>query len=471
MPQSGAQTLLTAPGATASLYRLGLGEPIAPGHETILNTLNKWKAYADGQTYLAVENFLGTEPLWDQVPLIFAQDHPDCDLVSEDLAKALASVTDYKGRPGSIPGYVSGTAVETSGQPRITLTTTFTDPEVQALYEAGVLSLSHGMYADEDEAGHLVGKVRPNHVLVFVQDQTNQPVDQGAMFLSKNTNGGAGVKQFTGIGKVISEKRRGVLKAALDTIMSLYDEMTGGSSDDTGTPGKSESKTAKEPSIEDRQSLLQKALTERFGTSDRWVFPTATYENTVVFRGESDQLFEVSYVMDADGTVSFGTPVEVEVQYVEKKFSATFPGAKIPDFKNTEKIMDAEAEKQLAASKTEQERLAKELTDANAKIAKMEADAAEAAKAAKLAKQEEDWKVAKTVLDVGLIHKPEDEAAKKAEFIDNPAAFMAKYCAKKPVDPKKEDGTQYGAKGGDGTPAKPTALEVARELRQSTGRR
>lgn len=456
MPQSGAQTLLTAPGATASLYRLGLGEPIAPGHETILNTLNKWKAYADGQTYLAVENFLGTEPLWDQVPLIFAQDHPDCDLVSEDLAKALASVTDYKGRPGSIPGYLSGTAVETSGQPRITLTTTFTDPEVQALYEAGVLSLSHGMYADEDEAGHLVGKVRPNHVLVFVQDQTNQPVDQGAMFLSKNTNGGARVKQFTGIGKVISDKNRSRFKQALDSLTALFSEMVP-ATDETPIVG------ADYPWDTCIQDQRDAGYDEETAAKICAAIKNQTVKHAMEYglaKTETEARALVAKKVHDDKLFAYLAGRVGELSRKAKESS-----------KQENEKMDPELEKQLAAMKTENERLTKELTDATAKIAKMEADAAEAAKAAKLAKQEEDWKVAKTVLDVGLIHKPEDEAAKKVEFIDNPAAFMAKYCAKKPVDPKKEDGTQYGAKGGDGTPAKPTALEVARELRQSTGRR
>lgn len=193
-------------------------------HQTILQGLNRWMKYDNGEKYfLDAEAFQGTEKAWDKVPAIFAQEHPeDFDLVDTDLETALSQLKDYKGRPGSICGSLSNSDVLIPGQPRLSSEVTFTDPEVQALYKKGKLSLSTGFTCTPGDDGHLTGKVRPNHVLIFVVDDNSQPRDKAAMLLNLKKEEDM---DATHAGRVISDKNKSRFKQALDLLASLFSEM------------------------------------------------------------------------------------------------------------------------------------------------------------------------------------------------------------------------------------------------------
>jgi len=193
-------------------------------HQTILQGLNRWMKYDNGeQYYLDAEAFQGTETAWDQSPVIFAQAHPeDFDLVDNDLETALSQLKDYKGRPGSICGSLSGSDVIIPGQPRLSSKVTFDNPEIQALYEKGKLSLSTGFTCTPGNDGRLTGKVRPNHVLIFVVDDHNQPRDKAAMLLNLKKEEDM---DATHAGRVISDKNKSRFKQALDALTSLFSEM------------------------------------------------------------------------------------------------------------------------------------------------------------------------------------------------------------------------------------------------------
>ncbi len=193
-------------------------------HQTILQGLNRWMKYDDGEQYfLDVEAFQGTEEAWDKAPVIFAQDHPeDFDLVDTDLEAALAQLKDYKGRPGRVCGSLNDSEVLIPGQPRLSSKVTFDDPEIQGLYEKGKLSVSTGFTCTPGDDGHLDGKVRPNHVLIFVVDDNSQPRDKAAMLLNLEKEDQMDAKH---IGKVISEKNRSRFKQAIDLLTSLFTEM------------------------------------------------------------------------------------------------------------------------------------------------------------------------------------------------------------------------------------------------------
>ena len=198
-------------------------------HETILQALNRWMNYDNGlKIYLDAEAFQGTESSWDTVPLIFAQDHPeDFELVDNDLETALNGVKDYQGNPGSICGNLTSTNVQIPGQPRLTSRVNFTDPAVQDLYQQGKLSLSTGFTCNVGDDGHLTQKVRPNHVLVFVQDDTIQPRDKAAMFLNTERNRKEENMEVTNQGRVISDKNHSRFRQALEALNGILDEMIG----------------------------------------------------------------------------------------------------------------------------------------------------------------------------------------------------------------------------------------------------
>lgn len=160
---------------------------VTPGHETVLQGLNQWVPtdlpWIPGKkAYYSVSAFEGTEPEWDNVPLIFTTDkrpkHPSDKALRENAAAELARVN------GRIAGKLSGSQVHTSGTPRLSSRIQFSDPEVQEYYNLGKLAHSTGFSAASLETGHIVGRVKPSHVLLFVRGEHAEPNDPKAMFLN-----------------------------------------------------------------------------------------------------------------------------------------------------------------------------------------------------------------------------------------------------------------------------------------------
>lgn len=159
-------------------------------HETVLQGLNQWVPamhpwITNREAYYAVENFTGTEKAWDQVPIIYVPKfpvHPSIKGLKENPDAELERIE------GRVAGSLSGTRVIETGTPRLMTTAHFTDPELQQLYDQGLLGLSTGFGCPVDTDGRLYGKVEPSHVLAFDirDDQQNDPK---AMFL--NTRGGS----------------------------------------------------------------------------------------------------------------------------------------------------------------------------------------------------------------------------------------------------------------------------------------
>lgn len=151
-------------------------------HETVLHALNRWLPYEELgiQVFLDSSFFKGTEEQWNGAPAIFAPRHPDPEKIFEGrLQEALDEVG------GRICGTHSNATVFERGQPRLGIKTTFTDPEVQKLYDEGKISVSSGMRATFDRlTGKLSEKVTPNHVLYFVPTDKFGPRDPSAMLLN-----------------------------------------------------------------------------------------------------------------------------------------------------------------------------------------------------------------------------------------------------------------------------------------------
>lgn len=171
----------------------GHSAPAGKSHTAILQALNRWMERDGEKVWYGTENFDGTGADWDRVPVIYAQTHPDPRLIEDDLDAALAAVRTAEGGPGRVCGSLSGTRVETTGQPRLESRISFTDPEVDAAYRRGELSLSTAFWSSS-RAGAIAGRVRPNHLLVFKAGQPAEdgdggvwPRDPGAMFLNSQS--------------------------------------------------------------------------------------------------------------------------------------------------------------------------------------------------------------------------------------------------------------------------------------------
>lgn len=171
-------------------------------HRAVGQVLNRWhrNKALDRDLFYSTDNFTGTEREWDtSAPLIFAQQHPDARLVATNLDEALKSVTAIDGGPGRVAGRLKETTITTSGQPRMEHDVVFDDPQMNDRWERGELSLSSCWVGHFDNEGNILGKVKPNHMLVFVQDKANQPGDPGAMFLHKRSEDMSDDKTLEGL--------------------------------------------------------------------------------------------------------------------------------------------------------------------------------------------------------------------------------------------------------------------------------
>jgi hypothetical protein len=155
----------------------------ATSHDVVLQTLNQWRDMQrpDGKkapAYFGEENFTGTEPGWEGVPIIFTEvGHPKVPF-AKDPVKALETC---KGR---IVGAFRNASIDKSGTAKFTGRVEYSDPDVDKLHKEGKLALSSGFYSSFDSVGRLTGKVLPDHIIIFKPTPSLRPQDMGAMFLN-----------------------------------------------------------------------------------------------------------------------------------------------------------------------------------------------------------------------------------------------------------------------------------------------
>lgn len=195
--------------SSAEQYQLyANAAPDQSGHDVILHTLDTWRSHTnqDGvsrKLFFGSGNFTGTESLWNGTPLIFGTRHPKT-LLTQDLKKALEE------SDGRVVGSFTGAETVQNGTARFTGSFQFTDSEVRALHNNGELQFSSGFIADVDGDGKLVGKVKPDHILIFKKSKDGlQPQDGGAMFLNARSQ------------TMDSEELKGLLTRIMEAIKGL----------------------------------------------------------------------------------------------------------------------------------------------------------------------------------------------------------------------------------------------------------
>ncbi|OPX59479.1 MAG: hypothetical protein A4E30_01254 [Methanomassiliicoccales archaeon PtaB.Bin215] len=158
------------------LQHFSNAEHLNQAHDTLLQTLNR--RMGKKQVYYDAKWFEPTVDAWATVPVIHANDHPDMTAYDRDPAAELARI---KGR---VVGRVENPKLSPTGHPRLLGDTRFNDAALDDKIAAGLLSLSTGFRAPVKD-GALAGPVRPHHVLVFEENERDQPVDLGSGFLNK----------------------------------------------------------------------------------------------------------------------------------------------------------------------------------------------------------------------------------------------------------------------------------------------
>lgn len=152
---------------------------MADSHDAILQFLNR----VIGDLYFPLESFTSTADQWNGIPIVFAKTHPDLKAFDEDRDRELQRIG------GKIVGFINHAHIVTVGHPRLMGQMVFTDDGQCSQYILqGILSLSTGFWCRTNRKifpATLVGNIRPNHVLVFMEDMKNQPRDQGSIILNK----------------------------------------------------------------------------------------------------------------------------------------------------------------------------------------------------------------------------------------------------------------------------------------------
>jgi hypothetical protein len=144
-------------------------------HEAVLQTLD---ADVNG-FYMPLKSFEASLKDWEGIPIIYGQRHPNLKKLMENMSLALQEVDAVE------VGHISEPNIDKVGHPKLRATANFTkmSEELTKYIHEGKLSLSTGFLAKLTEDG--VENVKPNHVLVFLEDRENVPGDRGSGFLNK----------------------------------------------------------------------------------------------------------------------------------------------------------------------------------------------------------------------------------------------------------------------------------------------
>lgn len=149
-------------------------EPLATYEQSIIQMLDRWVPDEQTGMYFKAEAFPSSVDQWDGIPLVFANDHPDLDEFAKDQPTALDNV---KGR---IVGVCRRPRFVQEGHPHLRVALEITDKDCVQLWEEGKLSLSTAFWASVSDTD-VIGDVVPNHVLLFEEDDVNQPKDKGTL--------------------------------------------------------------------------------------------------------------------------------------------------------------------------------------------------------------------------------------------------------------------------------------------------
>lgn len=336
--------------------------------DVIIQTLDR----KIGEHYLDKESFIPTAGDWAKVPLIFAKEHPDHNLVLTDLDAALKAV---KGR---IAGEVLEPRVEVTGHPRLMGKYAIHDEEALRLKAQGKLSHSTG-FAVVLKDGKTKGPVEPNHIILFEETDRDLPKDKGTFILNK------GIKTADGETVTTLEKVKTLLTDAGGAIGNVLD------------------------------SFSAVACCASHQCDPAMVIHTGTTTGTATG----------GYYPPAPAGPVSDDPAKTPVKNPAQE----------------DNPMTDEIEKKLEVVNKELDTAKVELSKRDAQIKELEATILKF----KSEQKDREWQAMKANLPPGMVHKPDDEAALRKEFEEQPVAFAMKVIQHKPADLPKAEGSAVTA--------------------------
>jgi len=487
----------------------------AESHSAILHGLDR----KVGKLLFSKEPFQPTVDAWNGVPLVFAQAHPEPKDPTAKINAAIFGLNrdftqDELDRiNGAIIGESSDAFIESTGHPKLMVTKNYTDETAIRMFGQGLITedqlaksqaavpialkllaegkLSHSSgFICPDDGEKLTGTVIPNHILEFEETPRDQPLDRMAVVLNKEENDVIG-NSHTHVGKVLSNKNEGRLKTAIDSIMSIFEEIRSGA--DNPAAVAEGSKTNQEivaiagtmntpdgESLEGQIENVRRALSDHIGMkwpdgTQRTVWVVMTMPDKVIWQHpDTSQYFATSYTVGDDGAITFGQPEEVEQAYVVKEANTVFYNMTAEDIdtivkrnKQTETTMTPE---EIAAQAAAQKQKDDAIAAKDAQIAQLQKERDDLAAAQAQVQTEKDdaqWGALKSkYIPPGMVKDPADEAALRKLCKDDPPAFTEKILAAR-ADPKfPEEGSGHVS----GPDAKLRETQEIDRILKSTGR-
>lgn len=431
-------------------------------HEVILQTLDQWRTIRkqDGSAapaYFGESNFAGTEEEWNGVPVIFTNKrHPSVPF-SKDPAKALKSCN------GRIVGTFKEATLDKTGTTKFRGIVDYSDEDVEKLHGEGKLALSSGFYSKYDKSGKLVGKVIPDHIIVFQPTESFRPQDMGAMFLNATPRG-----DLRGLFE-------GFVSAFRDALgMEKIDNAMGGNESFTEISDKVRA------AVRDAEGITGE-------TTNLYVYVQEVYPDYVVYSREASgamvgTLIKRSWLLDpATGSVILGDAVEVQkiVSYepIESVMNAAQAGTDGGETM-TASNQTTTQQNDLTAAIGDKDRQIKEwqekyslLEQANADYkAKLEGFE-QSEQARKKTERDQAWEnIKKTALLPGQTHKPEDETKLREQWENDPSGFFMNAVINRPRAPERGlEGSEFVSNASETTDADKeidTAVEELKRLRR-----
>lgn len=411
--------------------------PDQSGHQVVLHGLDTWRdySYPDGTKkllYFGVDNFSGTEPDWNNTTLIYGTKHPSASF-RQNKESALE---ECGGR--EVGSFKDATTI-LNGSPRFEGSFSFNDSEVQALHDSGELQFSSGFLADIDDEGKLVGKVVPDHILVFKKSKDGlQPQEPLSFFLNA-----------TATETHMDAESKGYLKSILEVLGKLVPKQPVLNAITPIDPEKS-----LESITEDVCDALSKAVGATYSDgSPRNVWITMTLPDSVIWEHPVSGEYYLTKYQAVNGAYEFGDSVKVQRTFTEKPQDTQMTN----EFDQKIAVLNATIETQ-NTSLTEKDATIADLTG---KVQAFEAEKAQAAATA----QEAAWQNIKAnVLAPGLTATPELEAEQKAAWMADKDGFYCNAIAAQQQRPpaKGKSGEMFANAAGQSDDAEMDAILSSR---------
>ena len=302
-------------------------------HDAILQGLDR----KVGGLLFGKEHFVPTVDYWNTRPIVFSKIHPDPAKFDENPEAELTRVQ------GGITGELSDAVIENvMGEPRLNVRKNYTDEMAFRFYDKGLISVESlnrsleaipktlqlikerklvhsSAFVCPDDGESLVGVVKPHHVLDFEMTLKDQPVDPMAVILNKQetenvTEGNAQLQ----IGKVISSKNEGKLRAAIKAFTDFCENILSGGEEPAPVPAQAQKITVMKDDDPEQSESQSQSKEQKMGEITAELIKPV--EDPKV-KELTDQMAKLQKELD-DTKAALKTHEDAKVQAQKEKYDA-----------------------------------------------------------------------------------------------------------------------------------------------------